>query len=101
MTKYEMDDGVVADTLKSRQSWDEATRWDGRNMISVPTGSQWEHEEMYLSMKGRYYLVSWSQRQGSCAAARWVDKTEAAAWLSLNGHEIPADLAEAAESITE
>jgi hypothetical protein len=101
MARYKMDDETIVNTDKARQEWKEDTRWDGRNHISVATGSQWEHETLYLSAKGRYYLEHWSNYQGSTPNARWVEVTEAAAWLLLNNHDIPEDLQEAADKAEE
>ena len=101
MATYRMNDGVVVDTALAQQHWDEDTRWDGRNQISVATGSQWEHEQLYRSRKGRYYIKSWSQRQGSLPSADWASPEEAVVWLLVNAHEIPAELAAAAAEVVE
>lgn len=91
---FRMDDNRVVNTKKAQNEWEEDTRWNGNNHISVATGSQWEHETLYMSAKGSYYLVHTSQWQGSQPSARWVDPAEAAAWLAANGHELPNDLEE-------
>lgn len=101
MARYEMDCGSIVDTEKAIGTWNEYQDWDGRNFISSATGSQWEHEKLYKSRRGRYYIESWSQRQGSRARAEWASKERAAAWLLMNKHKIPDDLAEVAESIVE
>ena len=33
--------------LDAAKRFDEATIWDGRNRISLATGSQWDHEALY------------------------------------------------------
>lgn len=101
MARHKMDDGTIVDTDKARQNWDEATRWDGRNHISVNTGSQWDHEELYLSAKGRYYIRRWSDREGLAATAEFVTPQEAAAWLVLNQEELPEDLKEFEAEVSE
>ena len=101
MSRYRMDDGTVVDTDNARQSWPEATRFDGSNHISVATGSQWEHQALHCSRKGRYYLERWSQWQGTRDSAEWISKRMAAAWLLLNEHEVPADLATEADEVSE
>lgn len=101
MSKYKMEDGTILDTDKAKQVWEEKTEWNGNNFISVNTGSQWEHETLYLSSKGRYYLESSSQWQGSGFSAAFVTSEEAAAWLVLNNKELPAELMEHAADITE
>ena len=72
MSKYRMEDGKVLDTDKASAEWEEAIDWNGRNFVSRPTGSQWEHETLYRSSKGRYYIERTSQRQGSKPHAELV-----------------------------
>ncbi len=97
MSRYsiETDDGasVIVDTANAQASWEEATRWNGSNHISVATGSQWEHETLYRSAKGRYYIEHTSQWQGSTPSARFVSEEEAARWLLANERDLPDDLA--------
>ncbi len=101
MARYRMDDGTVVDTENARKSWDEATRWDGRNHISVATGSQWVHERLHCSRRGRYWIERWSQYQGSTPSAEWVSHRAAASWLLANEHDAPPDLADAAAEVSE
>jgi len=101
MTRYAIDDGAVVDTDAAKQSWKEAARWDGSDHISVATGSQWEHQTLYLSRKSRYYLEHTSQMQRTQPRAEWIDRREAAAWLILNEHELPDDLAAEGEEVSE
>ena len=101
MMRYRMDDGAVIDTANATQKWDEETNWDGRNHISKATGSQWIHQTLYQSRKGRYYVEQTSQWQGSTPHAGWLGKHAAARWLLTNGHELPAELAELYDEICE
>jgi hypothetical protein len=96
-----MEDGTIVDTAKASGSWIEDTYWDGRNHISQATGSQWEHEQLYRSAKGRYWLEHWSQWQGSHARAEWLSREEAARWLLENNHPLPDDLAELEKKVAE
>jgi hypothetical protein len=103
MARYRLE-GTVVDTDKATAHWDEDTFWDGHNHISVPTGSQWNHETLYRSVKGRYYLVSTSQWQGSKDSAEWVTNTQAAQWLLENNYEVkdfPEELKSEVEAISE
>ena len=101
MSTYRMDDGTVVDTDKASAQWDEAANWNGNNWISVNTGSQWSHECLYRSRKGRYYIKYQSAWQGSTPHAEWVTDVEAARWLLLNEKELPQDLAAHADAVTE
>jgi hypothetical protein len=96
-----MSDGTLVDTANATRSWNEATRWDGHNHISIATGSQWEHETLYRSRKGRYYIERTSQWQGSSPSAQWVSLEVATVWLLANGEELPDDLAELADTVSE
>ncbi len=100
MSKYSID-GVIVDTDKAKKSWEEDTRWNGRNRVSVATGSQWEHQELHLSAKGNYYIESWSQWQGSTPSCEFVSAEQAAHWLLANNHDLPADLAHFEEALAE
>lgn len=62
----------------------EQTRWDGNNHISVPTGSQWDHELLYRTKSGRWVLGRWSQRQGTAATCEFIDGDRAKDWLLAN-----------------
>ncbi len=101
MSVYKMDDGTIVRTERAQNSWEESTHWDGHNHVSDATGSQWEHETLYLSAKGRWYVEHTSQWQGSEPSARYVDDREAAAWLLSCDHDVPGKLAAAAAEIEE
>jgi hypothetical protein len=80
------DDGGLAgwfDTAKA-ECFNEATRWNGNNHISVPTGSQWAHEELYHTVGGRWVKHAWSQWQGTLPRWTFVSEDEAQEWLLLN-----------------
>lgn len=74
-------------SLDSATGYDEATRWDGSNHISIPTGSQWNHEGLYRTGGGRWVLHSWSQWQGSNPSYRFVGDAAAREWLLANDHD--------------
>ncbi len=101
MARYRMEDGTVIDTDNARQSWDEATRWDGNNMVSKATGSQWSHETLYESRKGRFYVEHTSQWSGSTPHCEWISEQEAVRWLILNDEEVPERLAHLVDQVTE
>lgn len=89
---YRMDDNTIVKTENATQTWEEAKRHDGHNFISVATDSQWKHETLYRSRKGRYWVEHTSQMQGSRDYAEWIGKHTAVRWLLANGHELPEDL---------
>lgn len=64
---------------------------DGRNYISRATGSQWEHETLYRTAKGRWVLRQSSDWQGSRETWGEIDAATAAEWLVTNGHDAAAD----------
>ena len=101
MSKYKMEDGSIVNTDKATKSWGEELDWDGNNHISRATGSQWDHEELYRSSKGRYYLEHTSQWQDSRPHAEFITNEEAALWLLANDYELPQDLKEFEEQICE
>jgi hypothetical protein len=101
MARYRLLDGTVLDTSKATQHWEENTRWDGRNHISVATGSKWEHQTLYRSRKGRYYIEHCSDYQSVAPHAEWVSEQEAAGWLLANEQELPPDLASLEADIVE
>lgn len=69
---------------EAAECFQEKTRWDGRNHISVPTGSQWEHEELYRTRNGTWVLHEWSQWQGSYNSYKTVSEETAKLWLIDN-----------------
>ena len=75
--------GRFFDGAKAKR-WEEGTRWDGRNHISLATGSQWEHEELWKTTGGVFVLCSWSQYQGSAMTVEQIEADRAAVWLSRN-----------------
>lgn len=101
MARYRMSDGTVVDTKNATKSWEEATRWDGHNHISVATGSQWDHQTLYRSRRGRYYIEHESQWQCSAPSAEWVSNEEACRWLLANSREVPEELGGVAEEVFE
>ena len=99
--KYRMDDGTVVDTERAKESWKEDTQWDGSNHISVATGSQWNHEELYQSRKDRFYVEHSSQWQGSRDHVEYVSNEEAVRWLLANDHTLPECLVHLEDEISE
>lgn len=75
--------------------FDEKTRWNGSNRISVNTGSQWDHEKLYRTASGRWVLNVWSQWQGSIPSYAEIPDEDAIRWLIVNEtdiDEVPEDI---------
>ena len=87
--KYQID-GTVVDTDKAKTKWEDNSHPDARS---------WMH--LYLSSRGRYYSVAHSIYDNTPSHAEWITNEDAARWLLLNGHDVPADLEAAAAEISE
>lgn len=84
----------------------EDTRWDGNNHISIPTGSQWDHEALYYTRSGRWVLNEWSQYENTAETYGEISMEEAARWLIQNScvddqEQLPADVRQAIQSEVE
>ena len=91
MNRQDLDDGTWFD-LDGSQCWEEGTRWDGANHVSLATGSQWDHQTLYRTKKGRFILRDWSNRQGEGESYEVISPREGVLWLVRNKLEIPDDL---------
>jgi hypothetical protein len=65
--------------------------FDGRNNISVNTGTQWEHQTLYRTAKGKWVMHHTSDWHGARASWSEVTAEDAAAWLILNKESAAAD----------
>lgn len=92
MTVYRLDDGKVVDTENATRYWKEDTTWNGSNNVSVHSHSQWDHQTLYRSQKGRYYVEHRSQWSGVMDNVELLSDAEATTWLLLNDDEIPEEL---------
>ena len=101
MSTYRMEDGTVVKTENATNSWEEDTDWDGNNHIGRSSCSQWNHQELHRSKKGRYYIEHTSNYQGSMPHAEWVSPQEATRWLIHNDEDLPDDLKEYEETVCE
>ena len=91
MNRINLPDGRWFDA-DAAERWDESSRWDGSNKISLATGSQWDHERLYQTSSGHWIIVPWSQYQGRNPEAHVISAEEAARWLVRNEHELPEEL---------
>lgn len=69
------------------EQFDEDTRWDGNNKISVHTVDKFAHQILYRTAKGRWVLHRWSQWQGSQPTYEFVTDEAARQWLTVNNDD--------------
>lgn len=85
MERIAMTDGTGAwFNLETATEFKESVEWNGQNNISKATGSQTEHENLYLTAGGKWVLHCWSQWQGVSASWGKVSEEFAIAWLITN-----------------
>lgn len=101
MDRYKMPDGTIVRPSNAIMTWEEDTRWDGNNHVSVHTSDEFAHQKLYKTRKGRYWLEHRSQWQGSTPHAEWISEREATRWLLLNNSELPEDLEQFREETEE
>lgn len=90
--RYKLEDGIIVDTHKASQKWEEETDWNGSNHIGRSSGSMGRQQALYRSSKGRYYIEYTSSWQGEMPRAELIEFEEAVRWLLLNDCEVPDDL---------
>lgn len=73
--------------IDKAEKFSEETWWNGNNWISKATGSQWEHEAIYITKGGIFILNHWSNYQGSREYYEVVSKEEAAEWFVKNEYK--------------
>ena len=82
------------DPTKAKK-WEEGTRWDGNNHVSLAPGCEkFDHETLYRTTGGSWIVYHWSQWQGSRDYYQQVSPEQAAEWLIACEHEIPKALRE-------
>ncbi|PJE97113.1 hypothetical protein CUT44_14115 [Streptomyces carminius] len=67
--------------------YDEGTRWDGNNNVSVNPVGQFGHQALYRTKGGRWVLNTWSQWEGSEGKYEFVDDATAKDWLLRNDED--------------
>jgi len=100
MARFHLE-SVIIDTKNATATYEESTVHDGRNFISCATGSEWEHQTLYRSAKGRYYVVNSSAWQHKRDYAEWYSPENAVRWLLMNKREIPEELQKHVAAVTE
>ena len=91
MKKQAIDNGFWF-SIEKATKFSENTNWDGRNQISVNTGSQWNHEDLYRTAKGAWVLNAYSAYQCSVDSWELIDNQIAVDWLIRNDHDVPENM---------
>lgn len=68
----------------SSTKYDEATRWDGNNNVSINPVGRYGHQALYRTKGGKWVLNNWSQWQGSEDRYEFIDDSTAKDWLLRN-----------------
>lgn len=79
--------------LSKAKEYQENEYWNGTNNISCATGSQWEHEYVYVTPSGKFILNKFSNYQGTRETYELISKEDAAKWFakqSFEDDEIPS-----------
>lgn len=83
---YETDEGRGWFNLETAEEFEQGTRWNGSNHISLATGSQWSWETLYKTRLGGWVLEHSSHMEGAATTYRQLDERRAAEWLLVNEH---------------
>lgn len=79
--------------------FDEDTYWDGHNLISKATGSQWDHEVLYYTKSGKWVKCSMSQYEHVPTGYTTITEEEAVAWLIAQDRMDDAGIAKLPEGV--
>ncbi len=83
MKRVAITNGTWFDMDKA-EKFEENSYHDGNNYISKATGSQWEHQNLFLTAGGTFILNSWSNYQGKPETYQIISLEEAAEWFVVN-----------------
>ena len=86
---YDSYDGTLVGWFDEEKAevFGEYMEWNGSNLVSRATGSQWHHEELYRTAGGRWVLHRWSNVQGERERYEFITEEEAREWLLAQGHD--------------
>lgn len=85
--------------LSTSVTFEEGMYWDGRNNISNATGSQWDHEILLFTRKGKWVLNSYGSSCGQYDRYTVISEASAVEWIVQNDRvdelgDLPADVCE-------
>jgi hypothetical protein len=92
MSTIKLECGQIVDRAYALDRFQEDEYFNGHNHCSINTDSQWEHQDLYLSRLGFWYIVQWSQREGTKDKAWKISENEAVEWIALNRCKMPDSL---------
>ena len=72
--------------IDSAKYFKEDTWIEGGAFISRATGSQFEHQGLYITESNRFILNSWSNYSGNPETYVEISKSDAIDWLIVNNH---------------
>ncbi len=73
--------------LDKAEMFPQDTEWNGRNHISVHTGSQWDSQTLYRTSGGKWVLNHSSARQGTLPRYERIGDEQAMRWLIVNNSD--------------
>lgn len=82
------DDGALVGWFDPDKAtgYDERTRWDGNDSVSLTAGKQ-HHHYLWRTATGRWVLHSWSQWVGARDAYKYLTDDQAREWLMRNEYD--------------
>lgn len=101
MTIIKMSDGMIVNTKNARIIWEQAQDYDGKHLIGRCTRSNSAEQTLMKSRRGRYYVVRSHGPRDNQSSAEWVSHEEAVRWLTLNDYDVPEDLEDLLEKLTD
>lgn len=84
--RYDDLDGKTLDghfDIDRAEKFEEGTRWDGNNHVSLHVGDKFDHQTLYRTAKGRWVLNNWSQWQGREETYEFITDDQAREWLLI------------------
>jgi hypothetical protein len=87
MKRVYLEDSSKWFDAEAAQMFKEDTWHNGSNFISKATGSQWEHQSLYLTASQKFIIHAWSDFQGKPEIYKEVSNEYAAEWFVKNEYQ--------------
>ena len=101
MAKFLLDSDTIVDTGEAAASWEECDPEERKVTRLIPRDHSFEHEKLFRSKKGNYYMMMYNDDAADAPWSGWVSPKDAVVWLLTNGHKLPKDLEQYADEILE